>query len=241
MLDVDRVIERELEELAPPDPHALGEWKDVRERAGFTPKRRWHLGVVAVALAAAVAVPSIAFSSAVRKLLGFEEPRAVLAQAKLLVEAPAAHGLVARVYEAPAKDGGRCLFADIVAADAPVVPERMGGGWCQIGAPVRPPTEDAPPIQMMMSHAPTTRDNERTWQPPLLSGRVDPALGAERVVLEWNGGSQDLAFANDHFVVVTNVLYEPPESSLPIAVVAYDGGGTEVARQAIARDWLSLD
>ena len=36
-------------------------------------------------------------------------------------------------------------------------------------------------------------------------------------------------------------LYEPPEDTLPFAIVAYDAGGREVAREPIPRDALYVD
>jgi len=42
-----------------------------------------------------------------------------------------------------------------------------------------------------------------------------PELGATRVALEWTGGSVELPVANDHFLFVSESLYDPPDSNVP--------------------------
>jgi hypothetical protein len=192
--------------------------------------------------AAAVAVPSLALSSDLRDLLWLSDvhPKPVFAQARLLVEAPADRGEVARLYEAPSSIGGTCRFVDRAPAGSPVrTSDDDGGGMCQIGQPAQPPASDAP-MSWSIGMQPKTPDNVRGWRAPMLDGWVNPDLGATRIALEWTGGSVELPFANDHFLFVSESLYEPPESNFPYELVAYDASGAEVGRTRIFKTALRV-
>ena len=249
MLELEPAVREELDALAPREPEEAPDWDDVRRRARLSERRRrrgaGRVAVVAAAASAVVAVPSIALSSEVRRFLRLEDPRPtepVLLEARLLVEAPAGDGIVARMYEAPASGGGACEFVTVAPAGSSERPERSGGGGCTLDAgTARRIHSPELPIQWTVNVNRKTRWNDATWTPPVLSGWVAPRLGATRVVLEWNGGAEEAAFANDHFVYADASLYNPPEQNLPYEIAAYDAGGREVARERIPRDLMSID
>ena len=254
---VEELIRRELETLAPREDRGLADWSDVRRRAGIPisepatdPSRQSQRSrrrlvaavVVVVLLTAAVAVPSLALSSHLRDLLGLADtrPRPVFAKARLLVEVPADRGEVARLYEAPSSVGGRCWFVDRVPRGSPVpTTDADAGSRCQLGQSATPPARDAP-MTWSIGMQPKTRNNLRGWRAPILDGWVNPELDATRVVLEWDGGSVELPFRNDHFLFISESLYEPPEANLPYELVAYDAVGAEVARVRIFKTALYL-
>ena len=92
---------------------------------------------------AGVAVPSLALSSDLHDLLGLSDahPKPLLEEGRLLVEAPADRGKVARLYAAPSSMGGTCWFVDRAPHGAPVrASDDDGGGSCQIGEPAQPHT-----------------------------------------------------------------------------------------------------
>jgi hypothetical protein len=247
---VEEVIRLELEALAPREDGDRADWLEVRRRAGLpipdsgSGSHRWRRGALVfsllVLLAAAVAVPSLGLGSDLRELLGLRNPppRPVFDQARLLVEAPAGNGEVARLYEAPASTGGTCWFVDRVPTGSPArTADSDSGGMCRIGESATPPDPQIP-ITWSVGMQPKTRNNARGWRAPILDGWVNPELRATRVALEWRGGSVELPFANDHFLLVSESLYEPARKNLPYELVAYDGAGAEVARTRIFKSAL---
>jgi hypothetical protein len=100
----------------------------------------------------------------------------------------------------------------------------MGGGLCA----ERPISWEGIPLtyQTGSAHKPP---GATEWVPPVVSGRVDPELGAARVEVRWTGGSKALVLENDHFIGAVEGLHEPPAERLPFFVVAYDADGREVA------------
>ena len=155
-LNVDDLIRQELEALAPHDDAGRGDWREVRRRAGIpTPtsgssSHRARRGALVVSLllllAAAVAVPSLGLGSDLRDLLGLSNapPRPVFDKAKLLVQAPAGKGEVARLYEAPASTGGTCWFVDLAPIGSPArTADSGGGGICRLGESATPPDREA--------------------------------------------------------------------------------------------------
>jgi hypothetical protein len=105
----------------------------------------------------------------------------------------------------------------------------MGGGLCSSG----PISYEGVPISATVSvgRRPPDLTRATNWVPPLISGLVDPELGATRVEVRWTGGSRELGFANGYFIGAAEELYEAPPSALPIFVVALDASGQEVARR----------
>jgi hypothetical protein len=248
---VEDLIRQELDLLSPPDDGAGVSWSEICRRAGTSIRaasvqqqssrrtRRLVVFAVVILVAAAVTVPSLALSLELRDLLGLSDahPEPVFSQARLLVEAPADRGEVARLYEAPASGGGTCWFVDRAPAGSPVhTNDDDGGGMCQIGQPATPAA--AAPLSWSIGRQPKTPDNVRGWRAPILDGWVNPDLGATRIALEWNGGSLELPFANDHFLFVSESLHDPPESNFPYELVAYDAAGAEVARTRIVKSAL---
>ena len=249
-LSVEELIRRELEALAPNEGAGRANWREVRRRAGIpipdsgNISRRVRRGALAfsllVLLAATVAVPSLGLGSDLRDLLGLSNapPRPVFDKARLLVEAPADKGDVARLYEAPSSTGGTCWFVERVPIGTPArTADSEGGGICRSGESATPPGREAP-ITWSVGMQPKTRNNTRGWRAPILNGWVNPELGGTRVVLEWTGGSIDVPFANDHFLFVSESLYEPAGKNLPYELVAYDAAGAEVARTRIVKSAL---
>jgi hypothetical protein len=253
-LSVEELIRRELELLAPREDAGGADWHEVRRRAGIpipdsgtiSPRQphRVRRGALVfslvVLLAAAVAVPSLGLGSDLRDLLGLSNapPKPLFDKARLLVEAPADKGEMARLYEAPSSAGGTCWFVDRVpiGSPAPTV-DSDGGGMCQVGDSATPPDREVP-ITWSVGMQPKTRNNTQGWRAPILDGWVNPELGATRVVLKWTGGSVELPFANDHFLFVSESLYEPAGKNLPYELIAYDAAGAEVARTRIFKTAL---
>ncbi len=250
---VEDALRQELELLSPPDDGSGVAWPEICRRASTStrpmatvqqqpPRRRRGLAVFAIAVivAAAVAVPSLALSSDLRDLLGLSDAHhePLFAQARLLVEAPADRGEVARLYEAPSSLGGICWFVDRTPAGSPVrSSDNDGGGMCQIGQAAQPPASDAP-MTWNIGRQPKTPNNARGWRAPILDGWVNPDLGATRIALEWTGGSIELPFANSHFLYVSESLYDPPASNFPYELVAYDSSGAAVGRPRILKTAL---
>jgi hypothetical protein len=183
------------------------------------------------------ALPSLALSSEVRRVFGLQDPpEPLVAQARLLVEAPIGDGRMARVYEAPSSTGGHCWFTAYLAGGSTVRPETPdGGASCTVGPNSHQPPGSEPPILWSISVQPKARSTNARWTPPVIDGWVNPDLRATKVVLEWATGSRESAFANDHFVLVESTLGAPPAENLPYSIVAYDAHGREVARATIRR------
>jgi hypothetical protein len=252
---VEDLIRQELELLSPREDVSRVGWPDVCRRAGMrvppatnvqqqSSRRKRRLMVLALVTiaAAAVAVPSLALNSDLRDLLGFAgaPPEPVFAEARLLVEAPADRGEVARLYEAPSSAGGTCWFVDRVPAGSPVhTSDDDAGGMCQIGQRGQPPASNVP-MSWSIGMQPKTPNNVAGWRAPVLDGWVNPELGATRIALEWTGGSVELPFANDHFLFVSELLYDPPDANFPYELVAYDASGAEVGRTRIVKTALRV-
>jgi hypothetical protein len=239
-------IRGELDSLAPYEGREAADWNDVLRRS--FPANTWHgrvsatrvrhrrrrvtLGLAAVMLLAAL--PSLALSSEVRQVIGLEDSEPVVAQARLLVEAPIGDGRMARVFDAPSSTGGYCWFTAYSSAESTVSPTAPdGGASCTAGATSGQRRGSEPPILWSVSVQPKPRSTNARWTPPVIDGRVNPGLHAAKVVLEWTGGSREFSFANNHFVLVESRLYEPPAEDLPYLIVAYNADGREVARAAI--------
>jgi hypothetical protein len=202
-----------------------------RERSGRLRRRRLLVAAIAV-IVVGIATPALAFNGSVRSLFDHPESPAVLEESTLLVAAEVAPGTVARLWRSPAKGGGECAFVTFgPPGDVERAPE-MGGGACRWPAPgasVGTPL----PLSISASKRPLTPKGATSWVPPVVSGGLDAGLGATRVEVRWNGGSQRLALADGHFIGAVEALYEPPASALPFHLVAYDAEGNEVARRKL--------
>jgi hypothetical protein len=238
-------IRTELNTLAPYEEHEAVDWEDVLRRsfpASTWPgrvsethvrhmRRRVALAVAAVTLLAAL--PSLALSSDVRRVIGLQDPpEPVVAEARLLVEAPIDDRRMARVYEAPSSTGGHCWFTAYLPAGSTARPETPDGGVSCTAGP--DPESSGPPILWSLSIQPKPPSTNASWTPPVIDGWINPNLHATKVVLEWSTGSRAFVFANDHFVLVEARLAQPPAES-PYSIVAYDAEGDEVAHATIRR------
>jgi hypothetical protein len=76
--------------------------------------------------------------------------------------------------------------------------------------------------------------------PPIVEGYVDPNLDATRVEIQWNGGSKELAYANDYFLGGVRPLFDAPPKMSPIRVIAYDADGHAVAQHEIDPAWFRV-
>jgi hypothetical protein len=77
---------------------------------------------------------------------------------------------------------------------------------------------------------------------PVLHGYLDSSLGATRVEIRWNGGSKELAYANDYFLGVIQPLYRvEPKDIRPVRVIAYDAEGRVVRKIDINPAWFRMD
>jgi hypothetical protein len=228
MSEVEHVIRRELERLAPANEIPKSDWDAVRRKARRrSPQRR--LAVALVFVVAAVVAPTFALSASVRDLLGFGgPPHPDYSRARLAVSAVIPGGRVARVWVAPSKEGGECEFVTFDPAGSRPPQTRMtGGGACTLGK--------------------TQLDGRLTWsfshgrhQTPIIHGRVG-AKHAARVDLRWHGGSQRLAYAHGFFVAAAPALNEPPFRLLPYDVVVLDAAGRAIDRSRIPTSFLYSD
>jgi hypothetical protein len=201
--------------------------------------RRRRIVVAAVALAvAAVAAPALAFNEDVRSFLGLRTGPPALQEARLLVSAPVAEGTVAHLWIGNTEEGGECFF-ETFAPPGEVEAPKMGGGICSIGRPME--LQSPLSLHVSIGKRPLRSPGAASWVPPLISGRLDPNLGAVRVELEWTGGSKELAHANGFFLGAEEALYQVPAELLPLYLVAYDSAGGEVHRHRISADWFRLE
>lgn len=245
MIDVEPVIREELERLAPEAERELPDWDDVVRRASSRarPQRpRSHRSALIVAVALAVAVPALAFSSGVRSLLGFEWSEPVLDQASLLVSAPVGNGFYAHAWTSPSSTGGWCEFLTIdhspVARSAS---DNNGGGGCSTNGGRRPRASREVPLTISVSVSRRLKSGVPTnWVPPIVEGAVLPSLRPARVEVIWNGGSLPLRLRNNNILGGSPALYMPPFENFPYTVVAYDARGKEVARQRLQSPTLML-
>jgi hypothetical protein len=206
--------------------------------SSHSPRRR-RIVVAAVALAAAaVAAPALAFNDDVRSFLGLRTGPPPLREARLLVSAPVADGTVAHLWIGKTKEGGECFF-ETFAPPGEVEAPKIGGGICRIGRPI----ELQGPLSLHVSTGKRTLFpwGAESWVPLLISGRLDPNLGAVRVELRWTGGSKELAHANGFFLGAEEALYQVPAELLPVHLVAYDSAGREVHRHKINAEWFRLE
>ena len=202
---VEDLIRTELGRLATPVADRKPEWNDVRARvpharAGCRSRpcvSRWRsLFVVAVV------VPAVAFSSGVRSFLGFESPRPQYEQAHLTAAAPLPDGGVAHLWVSPSSTGGDCLFVTFDPQGSTPHPSRMfGGGGCS-----REP-------QTQLFNWSLSRGSGRT--PTVLSGRIDPRLHPNRVILRWHGGFRDITSPDGYFIAAEPILENPAFRSAP--------------------------
>jgi hypothetical protein len=246
------VISRELDALAPYEGHESADWDDVLNRAGVAlvlrkmPSRgarirvrRRQIAIVIASLLVLATIPSLAFSSQIRDVLGLDEPaRPVLAEATLLVEEPVGDGRIARVYSAPSEAGGECWFVAYVPEGSAVRPRRQNGAAsCTVGSASR----DVPPpdVPILWSASIQPRPSgDRKWIPPTIDGWINPNLEANEVYLEWSGASLPFAFSNHHFLLVDERLYNLPIERAPYSIVAYDANDREVARVTLPTEAL---
>jgi hypothetical protein len=204
------------------------------------PARRWtsrsRLVVAAVVIAVA-AVPTLAFSDGIRSFLGWES-LPVFEKSRLLVSAPVAESTVAHLWGSPSRTGGECFFVTFSTRGKVERPSRMtGGGSCSLAPHSRPSGSTL--LGLSFSKVATAPPGAAAGVPPILTGYVDPSVGATRVELRWTGGSKELAYANDYFLGgVMRALFDAPKKVTPIRVIAYDAKGREVDRIDIDAAWF---
>jgi hypothetical protein len=206
-----------------------------RAKRGAARKR---LVAAAVALlVVGVAAPALAFSDSVRTFVGLESPPK-LEQATLLVSAPVAEGTVAHLWHGRTEGGGECFFETYSPPGDAGTPD-LSGGICS-DRPL-PPSAYQGSVHVGVTKKPMRVRGAAAWVPPVVTGHLDPTLGAMRVVVEWNGGAKELAHANGHFIGAVEDLYEVPDELLPVRVVAYDADGREVFARVIDASWFRLE
>jgi hypothetical protein len=203
----------------------------------WRPSRPLVAAVVVVALVV-TAVPALAFSDGVRSLLGFE-PQPVFEKSQLLVSAPVGDGGVAHLWSSPSRSGGECTFVTYGLPGKIEMPSAMtGGGSCSLGP--RSGSDKSASLRVDIGRyrdAPVGSGSVG----PLLQGYLDSSLGATRVEIRWNGGSKELAYANDHFLGVIQPLYRTaPKEIRPVRVIAYDGEGRVVRQIDVNPAWFSI-
>jgi hypothetical protein len=239
-----------LDRLAAADPAPKTEFDQARadrvlaailaEPRAERGRRRHRKRIVAVAVAVVVvgiAAPALAFNESVRSFFGFRNP-AVLEESRLLVSAPVAEGTVARLWDSPSRSGGECSFVTYGPPGPQEQATEQGGGVCSD----RPADTGIDPAALSISvgKRPLKTRGASAWVPPVISGGLDPILGATRVEVRWNGGSKELAFTNGHYLGAVEELYEVPAELLPILLVAYDEEGREVMRRQLDAEAFRL-
>lgn len=208
---------------------------ETREEPRIRLRRKRFL-VVAVALAViGLVAPALAFDG-VRSFVGLDREGVapILEESKLLVSAPVADQTVVRLWLSPNKSGGECLFETYGPPGEVAHAPEMGGGVCGLGPKMSQAYGgDHVGVGVSAAKRPLKVRGAAEWVPPVVSGRLAPALGATRVEVRWTGGSKELAVANDYFIGSVEALYEPSAELLPFTLVAYDEAGNEVARRAL--------
>jgi hypothetical protein len=202
---------------------------------------RRPLVVAAVVIAVtAIAGPTLAFSDGVRSFLGWES-LPVFEKSRLLVSAPVAESTVAHLWGSPSRRGGECFFVTFGTPGKVERPSRMtGGGSCSLGPRSR--SGSSMPLSLQVPTVNTAPPGAAAGVPPILTGYVDPSLGATRVELRWTGGSKELAYANGYFLGgVMRALFDAPKEVIPIRVIAYDAKGREVHRIDLDAAWFRID
>ncbi len=226
---VEDLIHTELARLATHVADRAPEWNDVRARVPHAGRPRVTAlrASLAVAVAVAVVLPAVSFSSGVRSWLGFGSPRPRYEQAHLTVAAPLADGRVAHLWASPSNTGGDCLFVTFDPQGSAPHPSRLfGGGACSVGPQARGHVFDWS-LSRAIGRTPTA-----------LSGRIDPRLHPTRVVLRWHGGSRAISSRDGYFIAVGAPLENPPFRLLPLAVVAFDRNGRTVSTYRIPSSFL---
>ena len=188
-----------------------------------TPSGRLVAAGVVVGLVV-IAVPALGFSDGLRSFLGVQ-PLPVFEKSRLLVSAPVEGGAVAHLWSSPSRSGGECTFVTYGLPGKIERPSRVtGGGVCTL-AP-RSGTEKSGSLSVSMSKY---RGGPFQSVGPIIHGYLDSSLGATRVEIRWTGGSQELAYANDHFLGLVQALRQSsPKETRPIRVLAYDAEGRVV-------------
>jgi hypothetical protein len=199
--------------------------------------RRRVVAAAVAGLVVAVAAPAFAFSDSVRSLVGGGGPPE-LEEATLLVSAPVAEGTVAHLWRGRTTSGGDCFFETYGPPGDAGTPD-LGGGICS-DRPLAPSAYQGS-VHVGVTKKPLRVRGAAEWVPPVVTGHLDPTLGATRVVIEWTGGSKELAHVSGHFIGAAEELYEVPDELLPVHVVAYDAEGREVYRRKISASWFRLE
>lgn len=213
---VEDLIRIELARLATPVADRTPAWNDVRARVSEASRLRRTALLVAVAVA--VVLPAVAFSSGLRSWLGFESPQPRYDQAHLAAAAPLPDGRVAHLWVSPSSTGGDCLFVTFDPHGSPLHPSRtFGGGGCSVG-----PQAHAHVFDWSLALG-----VGRT--PAALGGRIDPRLHSSRVVLRWHGGLRAIGSRGGYFIAVGPPLKNPPFRSLPLEVIAFNRRGRTVS------------
>jgi hypothetical protein len=250
VIEAEDAILVELERLAPSDETMNADWDRVLRHAGGTVERQSRGGprrgrvlVAVAALLLAVAVPTVALSAGVRSLLGFGDSRPVVEKAQLVISAPVGNAFYAHLWHAPSTTDGQCSFLSIDRHLVPLQrPTMNGGGGCNYkGNTQTDRASSSLPLttDLSIGRRPRNGDPAR-WVPPVVSGNVYPGLHAARVVVEWRGGSYELALHDGYFLGGTPRLYLPPFRDFPFYVVAYNSGGQEIARKQLDSPSLLL-
>jgi hypothetical protein len=198
--------------------------------------------VLAVAILAAIAVPTVALSGTAQRLLGLaDDPGPVLDEAQFVLESPAGDGVVVRLYTSPFNRGGECVFTTFAKAGSPIRPvERSGGGACAQTLQLAPGELTFSVSLTRLPLASWLRTDPSTGPRAAIDGVAAPDLEAARVELQWASGSEDFVFEDGYFLLVTDRLFNPPEQDLPFEVVVYDAQGKEVARRKVPSESLYL-
>src|SRR5437763_15043832 len=178
MYDPATLIGAELEQLAPRDLSTTPDWLDVLARARREGRSR-RVAPVLIAAAVAIAVPTVAFSSGVRGLLGLGHPAPVLGSAVALVSAPVGNHFYGHLWRSPSTTGGTCVFTsfDHVATEPRVPRDWRGGGPGSVkenfkvsAASAAQPLAVSVSIQRRLGH------RLGDWVPPVVAGSVYPRL-----------------------------------------------------------------
>lgn len=211
-----------------------------RRREPRSRLRRKRFLVPALALVViGIAAPALAFDG-VRSFIGLHregfEP--ILEESELLASAPVVDGTVVRLWRAPNKSGGECLFETYGPPGDLEHPPERGGGMCKWGPGASyEQAARAGGESIVVNHGAAKRPlkvhGATEWVPPVFWGWIDPALGATQVEIRWTGGSKQLAVDNDFFIGAVEEIYEPVETALPFFLVAYDSEGQEVGRRKL--------
>jgi hypothetical protein len=211
----------------------------MRSRSGRGSK--WRVPAVALAALAVLATPALALSGQLNGLFdlgsygqaradGTQASVADLSKATKLVSVARTGGGEIAIWTAPTTNGGQCTFvqtSDTVSAASPSAID--GSSECSDQPLDHKWGSPGQPISTGLGWSRAPGGNGRF--DVVLEGRIDPASGISRMVVNSSDGSTAVALASNHFVAGLPQVEAAGQlpSGGPWILTAYNGKGATVA------------